>query len=159
MTNNMPRPSTFWNEAAAKMTPEEMNEAVGEWEAHKLGDNLSEGILVRTARECLQERGISMKNYGRVEAAKTLLDAITMRAFHELQSARPVIEASTKLVLGELEWNQTEEDLLEDPELAVKEDGNENMRQLSFAVTDHLRRLKESDPEASLENAGAHPAL
>jgi hypothetical protein len=154
MAGNMPTPTTFWTEAAARLTPEAMIEAQGEWDAHKLGDSLRQGILVMTAKQVLEERGISMSTFGRVEAAEALLDAITMRAFREWQAALPVLKAAEDLAMSNLAYTERREDLIEKPQVGA---ATEAEVALNRALGGYLTWKQENLPELYAKERDLEP--
>jgi hypothetical protein len=156
MPSNMPKPTTFWDEVAARMSLEDMEEAMGEWEAHKLGDPLRQGVLATLSKKALDDRGIEMKNFGRVEASKCLLDAITRRAFDELRAARPLIEAGKAFAMSRLAYGEDVESFLEEPESATKAEIEED-RDLLQAVASYMRYVQGINPDVEDEVAPAGP--
>lgn len=156
MPSNMPKPTTFWDDVAARMSLEDMEEAMGEWEAHKLGDPLRQGVLATLSKKALDDRGIELKYFGRVEASKCLLDAITRRAFDELRAARPLIEAGKAFAMSRLAYGEDVESFLEDPESATKAEVDED-RDLLQAVAGYMRHIEETRPDIEDEAVPAGP--
>lgn len=78
----------FWDQKAAGMPQEEIDQCMAEWEAFREDGDLVTGALTQASGAVLKEHGMTALRLGRVEAAKDLIFACMRRSYHELKAIR-----------------------------------------------------------------------
>ena len=138
--------NTYYSEYVATLSYEQMFKMRAEWSASRAEGTLQDGLLSRLTKECVEAKGHDITMFGRMESARDMIMAVTSRLSDEFEAALPVLETSKRMVLGRLAYTETEEDYLEEPDLAA---GDDDEVAHNRALADYLKYLRDRQPKAA----------